>query len=113
MVHIQPQEKMMKAAPYLGISAIGIVILGAGGILADELPLPTNPAQQREKMRGMNPEERILSREQIHERVRNLTPEDRKLMRETRAGGSATGGGYGQGYESRQGKENVGGGRGR
>lgn len=115
----------MKAAQYLSLSVIGIAMLGAGSALADELPLPTDPAQQREKMRGMSPEDRTAYREQMQERMRKLTPEEQKLMRETRADGrtrkenqqsgqgggtrprsrdgSAAGGGYGQGYESRRG----------
>ncbi|OFZ97813.1 MAG: hypothetical protein A3H35_21635 [Betaproteobacteria bacterium RIFCSPLOWO2_02_FULL_62_17] len=100
----------MKAAPYLRFSVIGVVMLGAGSVLADELPLPGNPAQQREKMRSMSAEDRSVSREQMQERLRNMTPQEQKRMRETRTEGSAKGGGYGQGYESRRGEDNVSGG---
>ena len=120
--NIQPEEKMMKAAQYFKASVFGIAILGAGSVLAEDLPLPADPAQQRETMRSMSPEDRTAYREQMQERVRNMTPEEQKLMRETSADGRARvenrqgegtrqrsrdgsrqGGGYGQGYESRRG----------
>ncbi len=104
----------MKTAQYFKAGVIGIALLGAGSVLAQDLPLPTDPAQQREKMQ---------------ERVRSMTPEEQKLMRETgfdgRArmenqqaegarqrsrDGSGQGGGYGQGYESRRGDGSGGGG---
>lgn len=131
VANIQPQEKMMKAAQYLGFTVIGIAMLGAGSVLADDLPLPTDPAQQREKMRSLGSEERTAYREQMQERMRNMTPEEQKLMRETRSDGRARlenqqgegmrqrsrdgsgKGGYGQGYESRRGGGMGGGGRGR
>lgn len=120
----------MKAAQYLRFTVIGIAMLGAGSVLADDLPLPADPAQQREKMRGMSPEDRTAYREQMQERMRNMTPEEQQLMRETRSDGrarlenqpgegarsrdgSGQGGGYGQGYESRRGGGMGGGGRGR
>lgn len=108
----------MRAAQYLKVGVIGIALIGAGAVLAEDLPLPTDPSQQREKMR-----------EQMQERVRNMTPEEQKLMRETRSDGrdrmanqqtegtrqrnrdgSGQGGGYGQGYESRRGDGSGGGG---
>lgn len=124
----------MNAARYLRFTVIGAAMLGAGSVLADDLPLPADPAQQREKMRSMSPEDRTATREQMQERVRNMTPEEQKLMRETRSDartpmenqqgegtrqrsrdGSAQGSGYGQGYESRRGDgsgSSGGGGRG-
>lgn len=129
VVNIQSQEKMMKAAQYFRFTVIGIAMLGAGSALADDLPLLTDPAQQREKMRSMSPEDRTAYREQMQESLRNMTPEEQKLLRETRSDGrarmenqpgqgarqrsqdgSGQGGGYGQGYESRQGG-GMGGGR--
>lgn len=98
---------MMKAAPYFKLTVLGIALLGAGSVMADDLPLPTDPAQQREQMQ---------------ERYRNMTPEEQQLMRQTSSDGRANmkqgqgdatqqrsrdgsgkGGGYGQGYESRRG----------
>ncbi len=136
-IGIQAQEKMMKAAQYFKAGVIGIALLGAGSVLAEDLPLPVDPAQQREKMRGMSSEDRTAyreqNREQMQERVRSMTPEEQKLMRETRSDGrnrmenqqadgtrqrsrdgSGQGGGYGQGYESRRGdgSGSEGGGRG-
>ena len=122
----------MKAAQYLRFAAIGMFMLGAGSVLADDVPLPTDPAQQREKMRSMSTEDRSAYRDQMQERMRNMTPEEQKLMRETnsdgrsrlanqqgdgarqrnRDGGTQSGG-YGQGYESRRGGGTGGGGRGR
>lgn len=121
----------MKAAQYLKAGVIGIALLGAGSVLAEDLPLPTDPAQQREKMRGMSSEDRTAYRDQMQERVRSMTPEEQKLMRETRSDGrnrmenqqadgarqrsrdgSGQGGGYGQGYESRRGDGSGGGGGG-
>src|SRR3989304_9430304 len=106
----------MKAARYLRFGVIGVAMLGAGSVLADDPPLPTDPAQ---------------GREQMQERVRNMTPEEQKLMRETRSDGrarmenqpgegarqrsrdgSAQAGGYGQGYESRRGDASGSGGGG-
>lgn len=114
----------MKIAPYLKLTVLGIALLGVGQAMADDLPLPTDPAQQREKMRGMTAEERNAQREQMQARYRNMTPEEQQLMRQTssderanmkqRQGdatqrrsrdGSGKGGGYGQGYESRRGSE--------
>lgn len=120
----------MKAAQYSRFTVIGIAILCAGSVLADALPLPTDPAQQREKVRSMSPEDRSAYREQMRESVRNMTPEEQKLMRETRSygrarlenqqgegartrDGSRQGRGYGQGYESRRGGGMGSGGRGR
>lgn len=120
----------MKAAQYFRFTVIGIAILGAGSVLADAQPLPTDSAQQREKMRSMSPEDRSAYRDQMQESVRNMTPEEQKLMRETRSDGrarlenqqgegarsrdgSGQGRGYGQGYESRRGGGMGGGGRGR
>ena len=122
----------MKAAQYLRFAAIGMFMLGAGSVLADDVPLPTDPAQQREKMRSMSTEDRSAYRDQMQERMRNMTPEEQKLMRDTRSDGrarleggqsegtqkrsrdgGAQGGGYGQGYESRRGGAMGGGGRGR
>ncbi len=48
---------MKKATQYLRFTVIGIAKLGAGSVLADDLPLPTDPAQQREKMRAMSTED--------------------------------------------------------
>ncbi len=73
----------MKALQLIGLAAIGIAMLGAGSVLADDLPLPADPAQQRENMRSMSSEERTAYREQLQERMRNMTPEEQKLMRET------------------------------
>jgi hypothetical protein len=118
---IQPQENMMKAAQYFKAGVIGIALLGAGSALAEDLALPADPVQQREKMRSMSPEDRTAYRDQMQERMRSMTPEEQRLMRETRADGrdrmanqQAEGtrqrsrdgsgqGGYGQGYESRRG----------
>jgi hypothetical protein len=87
----------------------GIALLGAGAAFAEESSSVVEPAQQREQVR-----------EQIQERMRSMTPEEQKLMRESSADGRARmensqrgqdagmRGGYGRGYESRQG----GGGRG-
>ena len=77
----------MKATQYFRFTVIGIALLNAGLVLADDLPLPTDPAQQREQMRGMSAEERTAYREQMQERMRNMTPEEQKLMRETRSDG--------------------------
>ncbi|MBK6293641.1 MAG: hypothetical protein IPF55_04320 [Rhodoferax sp.] len=55
----------MKTAPYLKLTVLGIALLGVGQAMADDLPLPTDPAQQREKMRGMTAEERSAQREQM------------------------------------------------
>ena len=52
-ISIQAQEEMMKAAQYFKAGVIGIGLLGAGSVLAEDLPLPADPAQQREKMRGI------------------------------------------------------------
>ena len=126
-VNVQPQEKIMKAARVFRFTLIGIGMLGAGTVLADDLPLPADPAQQREQMRGMSAEDRTAYRDQMQERMRSMTPEEQKLMRDSSADGRArmensqrgqdTGlrGGYGRGYESRQGGSGrgVGGGRNR
>lgn len=81
----------MKASQVLGLTAIGIAMLGAGSVLAEDLPSPTDPAQQREKMQGMSSEERTAQREQMREqmqeRMRNMTPEEQQLMRETGSDG--------------------------
>lgn len=122
----------MKAAQYFKAGVIGIALLGAGSVLAEDLPLPTDPAQQREQMRSMSLEDRTAYRDQMQERVRSMTPEEQKLMRETRSDGrermasqqaegtrqrsrdgSGQGGGYGKGYESRQGDGSGSGGGGR
>lgn len=57
----------MNAIRFIGLTAIGIAMLGAGSALAEELPLPTD----------------ATPREQLQERVRNMTPEEQRLMRET------------------------------
>ena len=110
----------MEASHNFRLAAFGIALLNAGAALADE-PVPaSDPAQQRGAYR-----------EQMQERMRNTAPEGQKLMRETRSndrermenrqavqgdvmrrGGSD--GGYGQGYEARQGGggSSSGGGRG-
>jgi len=87
----------------------GIALLGAGAALAEEAPPAAEPVQQREQIR-----------EQSQERMRSMTPEQQKLMRDSSADGrvrtensqwgqdAGMRGGYGRGYESRQG----GGGRG-
>ena len=112
----------MKIAPYLKLTVLGIALLGVGQAMSDDLPLPTDPAQQREKMRGMTAEERNAQREQMQARFRSMTPEEQQLMRQTSfdgrvnmkqgqgdaiqqrsRDGSGKGGGYGQGYESRRG----------
>jgi hypothetical protein len=121
------QEKMMKAAQYLKAGVIGIALFGAGSVLAEDFPVPTDLAQQREKARGMSSEDRAAYRDQKQERVRSMTPEEQKLMRETSSDGrtrianqQAEGtrqrsrdgsgqGGYGQGYESRRGSGQGGG----
>lgn len=78
----------MKATQYFRLTAIGIALLGAtGSVLADEFPLPTDPAQQRKQMRSMSAEERTAYREQMQERMRSMTPEEQELMRETRSDG--------------------------
>lgn len=73
----------MKAFQLIGLIALGIAMLGAGNVLADDLPLPADPAPQREQVRSMSSEERTAYREQMQERMRNMTPEEQKLMRET------------------------------
>ncbi len=118
----------MNASGYLRLSTIGIALLGAGVVAADEAPPAAEQLQQRERARNMNSEERAAYREQNQERVRNMTPEEQRLMRETSADGRARmenrqsasgegmrrgggeGGGYGQGYESRRGDGSGGGG---
>lgn len=114
----------MKAARYLSLTLTGVALLGANHVLADDLPLPADPAQQRETMRSLGAEERTAYREQMQERMRTMTPEEQKLMRETSVDGRARlenrqaaqgdgtrrGKGYGQGYESRRG-DGSGGGR--
>lgn len=118
----------MQATQYLRLTVISVAMLGAGLALAEEMPLPTEPAQQRENIRGMSTDDRTAYREQMQERMRNMTPEEQKLMRETSAngrarmenrqsaqgdgmrGGGREGGRYGQGYESRQGNGTGGGG---
>jgi uncharacterized membrane protein YgcG len=91
--NVQPQEKIMKAARVFGFTLIGLGMLGAGSVLADDLPLPADPVQQREQMRGMSAEDRTAQREQtrdqMQERMRSMTPEEQKLMRDTRAEGRA------------------------
>lgn len=83
----------MKAARVFSFTLIGIGMLGAGSVLADDLPLPADPAQQREQMRGMSAEDRAAQREQMRdqmqERLRSMTPEEQKLMRDTSADGRA------------------------
>lgn len=83
----------MKAARVFSFTLIGIGMLGAGSVLADDLPLPADPVQQREQMRGMSAEDRTAQREQtrdqMQERLRSMTPEEQKLMRDTRADGRA------------------------
>jgi hypothetical protein len=59
---------MMKALQFIGLAAIGIAMLGAGSVLAEELPLPTDATTPRE---------------QLQEHMRSMTPEEQKLMRET------------------------------
>lgn len=121
----------MKALQAFRVTAFGIAMLGSGVVVAEELPLPTDPAQQREKMQAMGSEERAAYREQLQERMRNMTPEEQQLMRETRSGGrdrieneqaegtrqrSRDGGGQGRGAESGHGRGMDGGmgaGRGR
>jgi hypothetical protein len=88
-VNVQPQEKIMKAAQVFSFTLIGIGMLGAGSVLADDLPLPADPVQQREQMRGMSAEDRTAYRDQMQERMRSMTPEEQKLMRDTRADGRA------------------------
>ena len=114
----------MKAARYLRLTLTGVAMLGAHFALADDLPLPADPAQQREKMRSLSAGERTASREQLQERMRSMTPEEQKLMREPSVDGRARlenrqaaqgdgtrrGKGYGQGFESRRG-DGSGGGR--
>lgn len=120
----------MQAARYLRLTAIGVAMLGAGSAMAEDLPLPADPAQQRENIRSMGSDDQTAYRERMQERMRSMTPEEQRLMRETSADGrarmenrlSAQGdgmrrggreaGGYGQGYESRQGNGAGGGGRG-
>lgn len=58
----------MTALSIIRSTAIGIAMLGAGSVLAGELPLPTD---------AMTP------REQLQERMHNMTPEEQRLMRET------------------------------
>lgn len=117
----------MQATQYLRLTVISVAMLGAGLALAEEMPLPTEPAQQRENIRGMSTDDRTAYREQMQERMRSMTPEEQKLMRETSAdgrarmenrqsaqgdgmrGGGREGGRYGQGYESRQGNGSGGG----
>ncbi len=99
----------MKASRYSRLAMFGIALLGAGAALAEEAPPAAEPVQQREQIR-----------EQSQERMRSMTPEQQKLMRDSSADGrvrmessqwgqdAGMRGGYGRGYESRQG----GGGRG-
>ena len=81
----------MKPSQVFRLTAIGVAMLGAGSVLAEDLSSPTDPAQQREKMHGMSSEERTAQRdqmrEQMQERMRNMTPEEQQLMRETRSDG--------------------------
>lgn len=58
----------MNATRFIGLSAIGIAMLGTGSVLAGELPLPADAT---------------TSREQMQERMRTMTPEEQRLMRET------------------------------
>lgn len=73
----------MKAFQVIGLTALGIAMLGAGNVLADDLPLPADPALQRDQVRSMSSEERTAYREQMQERMRTMTPEEQRLMRET------------------------------
>lgn len=81
----------MNTARVFSFTLIGM--LGAGSVLADDLPLPADPVQQREQMRSMSAEDRTAQREQtrdqMQERMRSMTPEEQKLMRDTRAEGRA------------------------
>ncbi|KAF0166213.1 MAG: hypothetical protein FD157_832 [Rhodocyclaceae bacterium] len=106
----------MKASRYSGLAMLGIALLGAGTTPAEESPSVVDPVQQREQIR-----------EQFLERMRSMTPEEQKLMRDSSADGRARmensqrgqdagmHGGYGRGYESRQGGSGrgMGGGRNR
>lgn len=106
----------MKASRYSRLAMLGIALLGASAALAEESPPAVEPVQQREQIR-----------EQIQERMRNMTPEQHKRMRDSsvddrvRMENSQQGqdagmrGGYGRGYESRQGggARGMGGGRNR
>ncbi len=58
----------MNALRFIGLTAIGVAMLGAGSVLAEELPLPTDATTPRE---------------QLQERMRSMTPEEQRLMRET------------------------------
>lgn len=105
----------MKASLKFRLAAFGIALLSAGAALADE-PVPaSDPAQ-----------ERGAYREQMQDRMRNIAPVDQKLMRETRSSDrermenrqaaqsdvtrrGGRDGGYGQGYEARQGSSRSGG----
>lgn len=99
----------MKAPRYGRLILFGIAFLGAGAVLAEEAPSVADPVQQREQIR-----------DQAQERMRSMTPEKQNLMRDSSADGrirlensqrgqdAGMRGGYGRGYESRQG----GGGRG-
>ncbi len=114
----------MKASRYSRLAMLGIALLGAGAALAEESPPAVDPVQQREKTPGISTgdhaAQREQIREQIQERMRSMTPEEQKLMRDSSADGrirlensqrgqdAGMRGGYGRGYESRQG----GGGRG-
>jgi len=77
----------MKALQAVRVTAIGIAMLGSSVVVAEELPLPTDPVQQREKMLTMGSEERAAYHEQLQERMRNMMPEEQQLMRETRSSG--------------------------
>ncbi len=101
----------MKAAQYLKAGVIGIALLGAGSVLAEDLPLPSDPAQQREKMRSMTPEEQKLMRETRSDGRDRMENQQAEGTRQRSRDGSGQGG-YGQGYESRRGS-GQGGGRGR
>lgn len=106
----------MKASRHGRLILLGIALLGAGATLAEESPPAVEPVQQR-----------VQIREQIQEPMRSMAPEEQKLMRDSSADGRARmensqrgqdagmRGGYGRGYESRQGGggHGMGGGRNR
>lgn len=62
------QENTMTVLSIIRSTAVGIALLGAGNVLAEDLPLPADSAPQREQMQ---------------DRMRNMTPEEQQLMRET------------------------------
>jgi hypothetical protein len=89
----------MNAKRIIGLTVIGIAMLGAGTVLAEELPLPTDAttprAQMQKRMLSMTPEEQRLMRETSSDRRNQMenkqTTQDRGMHRG--GGGRGKGGG--------------------